>query len=90
MLGAELVLLLLCCERILIHSISLIYVCVLFLAVNVGLFPLRAASSASSAAQAPSWVRHHEWQTLKNRFKVYAIIGIHTMLIPVYDRHLTL
>ena len=50
--------LLLCGTHSSIGSISLIYFCVFFLAVNVGLFPLRAASSALSAAQAHSWVRH--------------------------------
>lgn len=45
--------------RRLIHGVSLIYFCVLSLAVNVGLFPPRAASSALSAAPAHSWVRPH-------------------------------
>ena len=40
-------------------TVFLIYFFVLSLAVNVGLFPLRAASSALSAAQAHSWVRPH-------------------------------
>ena len=45
--------------RRLIHGISLIYFCVFSLVVNVELFPLRAASSALSAAQDHSWVRRH-------------------------------
>lgn len=47
----------------------LIYFCVLSLAVNVELFPLRAASSALSAAQDHSWVTHH----------VQSYTHIHTM-----------
>lgn len=60
----ELVALLPCSVCRLIHSISLIYLCVLFLAANVGLSPLRAASSALSAAQDHSWVRHRHLRFL--------------------------
>lgn len=49
----------------------------LFLAVNVGLFHRRAASSASSAAQARSWVRQHEGPTLRNGFKGGGILIDH-------------
>ena len=50
----------LCGVRRLIHSVfSNLFPCTLSLAVSVGHFPPRAASSALSAAPAHSWVRRH-------------------------------